>query len=59
MVERLYTPDQACQLLGCGKTRLYRYMKDGQIPSVKLGKSRRIRKSDLDGFIEGLTDGEA
>jgi len=58
MVERLYTPEQACRLLGCGKTRLYGYMKDGQIPSVKLGKSRRIRKSDLDEFIDGLSDGE-
>lgn len=55
MVDRLYTPEQACRLLGVGRTRLYAFLKDGDLRSVKLGKSRRIPRSALDEFLERLS----
>lgn len=58
MVDRLYTPMQACSLLGVGRTRLYALMKSGDLRSVKLGKSRRIRRSALDTYIENLQEAE-
>lgn len=56
MVDRLYTPEQACRLLGVGRTRLYAFMKNGDLRSIKLGKSRRIPRSALDEFLESLDD---
>lgn len=55
-IDRLYTPDQAAQVLGCGRTRVYAFIKSGELRSVKLGKSRRIPRSALDEFIESLED---
>jgi excisionase family DNA binding protein len=42
-----YSPEQAARALGISRTQLYRYMRDGSLPSVKLGKSRRIRREAL------------
>lgn len=53
-VDRLYTPDQAARLLGCGRTKLYAFLKSGELRSVRLGRVRRIPRSALDEFIEGL-----
>nr|WP_090340970.1 helix-turn-helix domain-containing protein [Mycolicibacterium malmesburyense]CRL70642.1 Helix-turn-helix domain protein [Mycolicibacterium malmesburyense] len=57
-VDRLYTPVQAAQILGCGKTKVYGFIKSGDLRSVKLGGSRRIPRSALDEFIEGLDDAD-
>ncbi len=54
--DRLYNPDQAGRILGCGRTKIYALIKSGALRSVKLGGQRRIRRSDLDEFIESLSD---
>jgi excisionase family DNA binding protein len=58
-VDRLYTPDQAARLLGCGRTKLYAFLKSGELRSVRLGRVRRIPRSALEEFIESLSDGES
>ncbi|KEF98362.1 hypothetical protein K883_01365 [Mycobacterium sp. TKK-01-0059] len=58
-IDRLYTPDQAARLLGCGRTKVYGFMRSGALRSVKLGGSRRIPRSALDEFIESLQNATA
>ncbi|MCR4646302.1 MAG: helix-turn-helix domain-containing protein [Oscillospiraceae bacterium] len=38
----LLTPDEARKLLGIGRTVMYRILKEGIIPAVKLSGSRRL-----------------
>lgn len=48
----VFSPLQAADYLGCGRTYLYKLMADGDIPSFKLGKLRRIRRKDLAAYVE-------
>ena len=46
------TPAEAVEESGIGRTRLYRLLTSGEIPSEKLGRTRHIRRRDLDAFLE-------
>lgn len=48
----LLTPEQAAEALGVGRTKLYGLMRTGSLPSVLVGGSRRVRRSDLDRFVD-------
>lgn len=50
----LLTPEQAAQALGIGRTGVYALLRDGQLPSVRLGRSRRVPVSCLITFVEAL-----
>jgi excisionase family DNA binding protein len=50
----LLTPAEAAAVLKIGRSKLYELMARGAINSVKLGRCRRFRRSDLDLFIRGL-----
>jgi excisionase family DNA binding protein len=50
----LLTPAEAAAVLKIGRSKLYELMARGAINSVKLGRCRRFRRSDLDLFICGL-----
>ncbi len=50
----LLTIDEAAQRLGIGRSHTYVYVLRGDIPSVKLGRSRRVPVAALDEFIERL-----
>lgn len=52
--EVLLTPTEAADILKIGRSKLYELMARGLINSVKLGRCRRFRRSDLDLFIRGL-----
>ncbi len=41
MGKLLYTVDEACAVLGVGKTWLYEKMHDGELEYVVIGRSRR------------------
>lgn len=47
-----YKPDQAAEQIGCSRAFIYRLMERGDLPSVKIGKSRRILHADLVAFLE-------
>ena len=53
--ERLLTPEDVALVLQIGRTRAYELLTHGDLRSVKIGKSRRIRRTDLDDFILNLT----
>ena len=47
----LLTVVQVCAMLGIGRTKFYRLVDEG-LPTVKLGKLRRIRRISLDRWLE-------
>jgi excisionase family DNA binding protein len=52
--ERLLTPEDVASVLRIGRTRVYELLNAEVLRSVKIGKSRRIRRADLDEFIVEL-----
>ncbi len=42
--------------LAIGQTKLYELMATGELRSVKVGRSRRIPKEELERFIDDLDD---
>ena len=46
---------EACQDLGMSKTWVYQRIRSGEIPSVKLGHNIKIRREDLEEYIETHT----
>ena len=43
---------EVCQELGMGKSWVYRRLRSGEIPSVKLGRSIKVKRADLEEFLE-------
>ena len=41
-----------CQELGMGKSWVYRRIQSGEIPSVKLGRIVKVRREDLEEYLE-------
>ena len=46
------SPADAIEYSGIGRTRFYGLLTSGAIPSAKVGRTRHIRKGDLDRFLE-------
>jgi excisionase family DNA binding protein len=46
------SPADAIAYSGIGRTRFYGLLTSGAIPSAKVGRTRHIRKRDLDRFLE-------
>jgi len=49
----LYTPEEAAGSLAMGRTKLFELLRDGTLPSVQIGRARRIRACDLEAFACG------
>jgi len=49
---RLLSIPEVCRVLGMGKSWTYRRLKSGEIPSVKLGRSIKVKRSDLEEYLE-------
>jgi excisionase family DNA binding protein len=49
---QLLSIPQLCQELGMGKTWVYRRLRSGEIPSVRLGRSIKVRRDELDEYLE-------
>jgi excisionase family DNA binding protein len=43
---------ELCQELGMGKSWIYRRLRSGEIPSVKLGRSIKVKGEDLEEYLE-------
>jgi excisionase family DNA binding protein len=50
----LLTVDQAADRLSLGRTSMYSLINSGTVPSVKIGRSRRVRAEDLEAYITSL-----
>ena len=48
----LLSVPELCQELGMGKSWVYRRLRSGEIPSVKLGRSIKVKREDLEEYLE-------
>lgn len=60
MEKKIYTPREAWKLLGIGRTRFYKLLKERRIKYFKNGRNYLIPESSLVNFIEKnvIEDGE-
>jgi len=49
----LLTIIEASQVLAISRSKLYGLLNSGHLPSVHIGRSRRIRMTDLEDFVNG------
>lgn len=47
-----YSPDELWRWLGLGRTKTYELLQSGEIPSYKIGRVRRIRRQDIEAWLE-------
>jgi excisionase family DNA binding protein len=50
--EYLMSPEELATFLGLGRTRTYELLSAGTIPSIRIGRLRKVRRTDVDKFIE-------
>lgn len=55
----LLKPDEAIELLKVSRAQFYNLVREGVIPSLKLGKSIRVPLRALEAFIENNTRQQA
>jgi excisionase family DNA binding protein len=49
---KLLSLKEVCQELGMSKGWVYQRIRSGQIPSVKLGHNIKVRREDLDAYLQ-------
>jgi excisionase family DNA binding protein len=50
----LLSPADAARLLAISRAKLYELLEDGSVPSVHIGRSRRIAYDELVAYVESL-----
>ena len=50
---RLLSVEEVCAILGMGKSWVYRRMRSGEIPTLRLGRALKVRQADLEEYLEG------
>ncbi|MBT2383016.1 helix-turn-helix domain-containing protein [Streptomyces sp. ISL-11] len=50
----LYTPEEAAKALRIGRSTVYELMAEGALPYTKRGRSRRIKRCDLEAYVMDL-----
>ncbi len=49
----LLTADELARVLRVGRTTVYRWAKEGRLPSVKIGKTVRFNRLEIEKIIHG------
>ena len=52
------SPDQVAESLGVCRSRVYDLMRTGVLPSVKIGRARRVPVSAVRAYVDQLTDSQ-
>lgn len=47
-----FSADELIRWLGLGRTKCYMMLRSGEIPSYKIGRVRRIRRQDVEAWLE-------
>src|SRR5215212_904381 len=50
---RLLSPSEVCQELDADRASVYRRLRSGEIPSLKLGSALKVRRADLEEYMKG------
>jgi excisionase family DNA binding protein len=56
MERLLLSPDQVAESLGVCRSRVYDLMRTRVLPSVKIGRSRRVPASAVRAYVDQLSD---
>jgi excisionase family DNA binding protein len=56
MEKLLLSPEEAAEVLGVGRSRLYDLIRRRDLVSVRIGKSRRIPVAALKAYVNRLTE---
>ncbi len=56
MEKLLYTPVEACRVLGVGRSKVYELLGAGELTSVRIGACRRISAAALQEFVNRLSE---
>lgn len=51
----LLTLSEACLALAISRSKLYDLLNSGDLPSVHIGRSRRVRVRDIEDFVMGAS----
>lgn len=54
----LYDSEEAADMLGVSRSLVYRLMRSGELRGVRLGRSRRFSRLELEALVERLERGE-
>jgi excisionase family DNA binding protein len=49
---QLLSIPQLCRELGMGKSWIYRRLRSGEIPSVRLGRTIKVRREELEEYLQ-------
>lgn len=47
----MLTVPQVCRILQVSRSKVYQMLATGEIPSVSIGRNRRIQQRDLNAFV--------
>jgi len=50
----LLTVEEAADCLGVGRTYMFQLISRGEVPSVRVGKLRRVKPEDLEAYVASL-----
>jgi excisionase family DNA binding protein len=50
---RLLSPSEVCQELEADRASVYRRLRSGEIPALKLGDALKVRREDLEEYMKG------
>jgi excisionase family DNA binding protein len=53
---KLLTVVEAARELGISRSKLYELLADGELPSVRIGRTRRVAVAALEEFVAAHTD---
>lgn len=56
--ELLLTIDEAARRMQLCKSMVYRFIRRGELPSLKIGGSRRVMARELEAFVERLREAD-
>lgn len=52
MTTQLLTAGEVAEMLRVSTMTVYRLIRAGELPAVRVGRSYRVRQGDLDGYLE-------
>jgi excisionase family DNA binding protein len=55
----LITPEEAARRLGVGRSTVYGLLRLGQLPSIKIGRCRRVPAAAVEAFVREALGADA
>lgn len=56
MSDKLLTPEQVAERLQVVERTVYRWLNEGRLEGVKLGRLWRVREDDLEAFLQAASN---